>query len=143
MTTPNHPTGQQPTAWHTYLTATHAARDHYLNITHQAHLMLLTGPFPDRDGYQRVEHQAWDSYYAAARTAWQHYTATLTCPCCTTGGNDCTCRTDCGNPRCQMADPPLPSPPDVTRPGDGPWLPPYDRIERPQPTYTPTDGGTR
>lgn len=77
MTTPNHPTGQQPTAWHTYLTATRAARDHYLNVTHQAHLMLLTGPFPDRDGYQRVEHQAWDAYYTAARTAWQRYTNEL------------------------------------------------------------------
>lgn len=106
MTTPNHPTHGQPTAWHTYLTATHAARDHYLNITHQAHLMLLTGPFPDRAGYQRVENTAWESYYTAARAAWEQYTAAMACPCCTSGGDDCTCRTACGNPRCQMADPP-------------------------------------
>lgn len=142
MTTPNHPTGRPPTAWHTYLNATDAARDQYLATTYAAHRKYLNGPWPDREHYQEVENAAWKVYYTASRTAWQHYTTNLTCPCCTSDSNDCWCISDCGVPRCQMADPPAPVPGAAIRHVCIATPCPECGYNQDQPSYTPNQEGT-
>ena len=77
MTTPNHPARGSVMPFQRYLDATHAARDQYLATTYAAHRLYLTGPWPDRVTYQKVETDAWNVYYTAARLAWQRYTNEL------------------------------------------------------------------
>lgn len=126
-----------------YLAATHAARDQYLATTYHAHRQYLTGPWPDREAYQTVENTAWQVHYQASREAWQQYTRELGCPCCTAGGDDCTCADDCGSSRCQAAEPPPPATtPRLPETVTGAMWPasPYDH---PQPVFHPTPEGTR
>ena len=80
MTTPNHPTGQPPTAWQRHHQATETAMRAYLAVTYAAHRQYLTGPWPDRDAYNAVELSAWVTYHAACRAAWATYRAETTAP---------------------------------------------------------------
>lgn len=66
--------------WQRYVAREHAARDNYLAVVARAHHEYLSGPWPDRDAYQVVERQAWVTYYAAGRLAWQDYRAEFTRP---------------------------------------------------------------
>lgn len=66
--------------WQRYVARERAARDAYLATTMAAHREYLMGPWPDREGYQHVEHSAWVTYYAAGREAWRYYTAEVTPP---------------------------------------------------------------
>jgi hypothetical protein len=65
------------TAWGRYLNREHAARAAYLEATAQAHREHLTGPWPDRDTYERIERTAWTVYYGAGRAAWKTYRAEM------------------------------------------------------------------
>lgn len=73
MTTPAYLESAESSAWQQYLTAEHAARDHYLRLVQRAHLEYLTGPWPDRPSYETFERTAWLNYYAAGRDAWRAY----------------------------------------------------------------------
>lgn len=68
------------TPWGQYLNREHAARDGYLAVTQAAHREYLTGPWPDRDSYTTIERQAWATYYAAGREAWNQYRRDMTPP---------------------------------------------------------------
>lgn len=50
-----------------------AARHTYLQCVIEAHHTYLTGPFPDRDAYARVDAAAWNTYYQACRLLWADY----------------------------------------------------------------------
>jgi hypothetical protein len=101
-------------AWTAYLDREHAARRKYLATIERAGEEYLVGPWPDRDSYTIAERDAWATYYHAGRAAWQQYRADLdTAPPVSRETSD--------------ASNPYPT-------GEGPWLPPFDRIERP--TFT-------
>lgn len=140
MTTPNHPTGQPANLWRWYTTASEAARNSYLATTYAAHRMYLTGPWPDREAYQRVENTAWDVYYTAARGVWRRYTAAIDCPCCTADPytvNDCTCPGDCGVYWCQARDDNTGATPTRDAGGD------LDEFDQRQETYPAADPNRR
>jgi hypothetical protein len=107
--------------WHRYLDREHAARDAYLQTTFSAQREYLTGPWPDRDSYNAVEHSAWTTYYAAGRAAWILYRQEIEAP----------------------PPPPLPSP--VQSPAAAQFE--QDQHSRnywaAQPGFTPTDGGNQ
>lgn len=65
------------TPWQAYLTHEHAARDQYLATVQAAHREYLAGPNPDRGYYLTVERDAYATYYAAGRAAWQCYRAVM------------------------------------------------------------------
>lgn len=65
------------TPWDWYQARERAARNGYLAVVQRAHHDYLTGAWPDRDAYNRVEQQAWLVYYAAGRAAWAEMTKAL------------------------------------------------------------------
>jgi hypothetical protein len=104
--------------WQRYVAKERAARGAYLATVERAHHEYLTGPWPDREAYQHVEHSAWLNYYQAGRDAWRYYTRELEPP----------------------PPPPLPIPyPD----GLAPAFTPGDQFDQRQETYLAADPNRR
>jgi hypothetical protein len=80
VTAPDPDSNAGITPWGRYIAQEHAARNEYLAITAEAHHQYLTGPWPDRDAYNRVEGTAWRVYYAAGRDAWRDYRDSMSPP---------------------------------------------------------------
>lgn len=80
MTAPGNEPRPQWVHWQEYLDREHAARFGYLAVVQAAHRELLSGPWPDREGYDTVERQAWRTYYTAGREAWNAYTRAMAVP---------------------------------------------------------------
>lgn len=70
-------TNPAPNAWKLFTDAEHTIRASYLAIVDLAAKEHLNGPYPDRDAYTRIEHQAWAVYYQAGRANWRQYTRNM------------------------------------------------------------------
>lgn len=121
MTTPNHAETGPRSPWHRYLDREHAARNAYLQTTFSAQREYLTGPWPDRESYNAVEHSAWTTYYAAGRAAWILYRQEIEAP----------------------PPPPVPNPGLTVPESSNRTIYPAQPYDRDLPAYYPTDGGNQ